>query len=52
MDNTILFVIIGAVVVAAIFWLVIYSRKRGRRHVAETSIRPPDSRVRTGPVDR
>ena len=52
MDNTILFVIIAALVVAGIFWLVIYSRKRGQRHIAETSIRPPETGVKTGPVER
>ena len=52
MDNTVLFVIIAALVIGAIFWLVIYSRKRGQRHTAETSIRPPDTQTGGGQVDR
>ncbi len=44
MDNTILFVIISVVVVAGIIWIVIYSGKRGRKHLAQTSIRAQESR--------
>lgn len=39
MDNTILFAIISVVVVAGIIWIVIYSGKRTRKHLAQTSIR-------------
>lgn len=52
MDNTILFVIIGVVVVGVIFWIVIYSGKRGRKHIAQTSIRAQESQTRTGQADR
>ena len=51
MDNTILFVIIAAVVVGFIFWIVIYSGKRGRKHLAQTSIRTQQSHTGTGETD-
>ena len=52
MDNTILFVIIAVVIVAGIIWIVIYSGKRTRKHLAQTSIRAPESASRTGETDR
>lgn len=47
MNNTILFVIIGAAILAGIIWIVFYSGKRTRKHLAKTSIRPQDSHTGT-----
>ena len=52
MDNTILFAIISVVVVAGIIWIVIYSGKRTRKHLAQTSIRAQDSGPRTEETER
>jgi small neutral amino acid transporter SnatA (MarC family) len=52
MDNTILFVIIAVVIVAGIIWIVIYSGKRTRKHLAQTSIRAQESRSKTGETDQ
>jgi len=43
MTNTAVFILIAIVVVAGIFWLVIYASKRGEKHRLKTSIKPPDS---------
>lgn len=52
MDNTILFVIIAAVILAGIIWIVFYSGKRTRKHLDQTSIRPQDSHRGTRETDR
>ena len=44
MDTSIMFPLIVAVLVlAGIFWLVIYSRKQSQKHTMKTSIKPPES---------
>ena len=44
MSNTAILIIVAIVVVAGIFWLVIYSSQRGEKHREQTTIKPPDSR--------
>ena len=44
MTNTAILVLISVVAVAAIFWLVIYSGRRGEMHRQKTTIKPPESR--------
>lgn len=43
MGNTAILILITMVVVAAIFWLVIYSGRRGEMHRQKTTIKPPES---------
>ena len=43
MTNTAIFILIGIVVIGGIFWLVIYSSRRGEKHRQRTTIKPPDS---------
>ena len=45
MTNTAILVLISVVAVAAIFWLVIYSGRRGEMHRQKTTIKPPESRT-------
>ena len=52
MDNTILFVIIAVAILAGIIWIVFYSGKRTRKHLAQTSIRPQDSHRGASETDR
>ena len=48
MIKTAIFVLIAIVVIAGIFWLVIYSGRRGERHREKTSIKPSESRGQGG----
>jgi len=48
MSNTALFMLIAIVVIGGIFWLVIYSGRRGERHRQKTSIKVSDSPGRGG----
>jgi hypothetical protein len=43
MSNTAIFILIAIVVIGGIFWLVIYSGRRGEKHRQKTTIKPPDS---------
>lgn len=43
MSNTAIFILIAIIVVGGIFWLVIYSGRRGEKHRQRTTIKPPDS---------
>lgn len=43
MNNTAILVLIAIVAVAGIFWLVIYSGRRGREHREKTTIKAPES---------
>ena len=43
MSNTAILVLIAIVAVAGIFWLVIYSGRRGREHREKTTIKAPES---------
>ena len=43
MNNTAIFILVAIVVVGAIFWLVLYSSRRGEKHRQTTSIKPPKS---------
>lgn len=43
MSNTAIFILIAIIVVGGIFWLVIYSSRRGEKHRQRTTIKPPDS---------
>jgi heme/copper-type cytochrome/quinol oxidase subunit 2 len=44
MSNTAILVLISIVAVAVIFWLVIYSGRRGEKHREQTTLKTPDSR--------
>ena len=44
MSNTAILILITIVAVGAIFWLVIYSGRRGETHRQKVTIKPPDSR--------
>ncbi|HYJ89644.1 MAG TPA: hypothetical protein VEW46_26515 [Pyrinomonadaceae bacterium] len=43
MSNTAIFILIAIVVIGGIFWLVIYSGRRGEKHRQKTSIKVSDS---------
>ena len=43
MSNTAIFILITIVVIGGIFWLVIYSGRRGEKHRQKTSIKVSDS---------
>jgi hypothetical protein len=43
MSNTAIFILIAIVVIGGIFWLVIYSGRRGEKHRQRTTIKPPES---------
>lgn len=44
MTNTAILILISMVAVVAIFWLVIYSGRRGEMHRQKTTIKPLESR--------
>jgi hypothetical protein len=44
MSSTIIYLLVGIMAVAGIFWLVIYSGRRGQEHREKTSIKPPEFR--------
>lgn len=44
MSTTVIYTLVAILAVAAIFWLVVYSSRRGQEHRAKTSIKPPESR--------
>jgi hypothetical protein len=44
MTNTAILILISLLAVGAIFWLVIYSGRRGEMHRQKTTIKPPESR--------
>ncbi|HKO43823.1 MAG TPA: hypothetical protein VJU84_11155 [Pyrinomonadaceae bacterium] len=44
MSNTAIFILVAIIVVGGIFWLVMYSGRRGEKHRQSTSIKTPDSR--------
>ena len=43
MSNTAILILITIVAVGGIFWLVIYSGRRGEMHRQKTTIKPPES---------
>ncbi|HWN12136.1 MAG TPA: hypothetical protein VNO50_23105 [Pyrinomonadaceae bacterium] len=43
MSNTAIFILVAIVVIGGIFWLVIYSGRRGEKHRQKTSIKVSDS---------
>lgn len=49
MNNTAILVMIAIVAVAGIFWLVIYSGRRGREHREKTTIKAPESHRQSPP---
>jgi hypothetical protein len=49
MNNTAIFILLGIVSIAAIFWLVIYSTRRGQEHRKQTSIKAPEPRKQGPP---
>ena len=44
MSNTAVLILITIVAVGAIFWLVIYSGRRGEMHRQKTTLKPPEPR--------
>ena len=44
MSNTVIFIVISILTVAAILWLVIYGGRRGEKHREKTTIKPSDPR--------
>jgi len=50
MTDTAVFILISILVIAGIFWLVIYAGRRGEMHRQRTTIKPPDSH-REGQTD-
>lgn len=45
MSTTAILILITIVAVGAIFWIVIYSARRGEMHRAKTTIKAPESRT-------
>jgi hypothetical protein len=43
MSTTAIFILITILVIGGIFWIVIYSGRRGENHRQKTSIKPPES---------
>ncbi|MBA3513813.1 MAG: hypothetical protein H0T77_05500 [Pyrinomonadaceae bacterium] len=43
MSTTAIVILIAILATGVIFWLVIYSGRRGEKHREKTSIRPPES---------
>jgi hypothetical protein len=50
MSTTMIYTLVAILAVAGIFWLVIYSSRRGQEHREKTSIKPPDSRRQGRPT--
>ena len=44
MSTTVIYTLVAIMAVAGIFWLVVYSSRRGQEHRDRTSIRPPEPR--------
>jgi len=44
MSTTVIYTLVAIMAVAGIFWLVVYSSRRGQEHREKTSIKPPQSR--------
>ncbi len=43
MSTTVIYTLVAIMAVAGIFWLVVYSSRRGQEHRQKTSIKPPAS---------
>ena len=50
MSTTMIYTLVAIMAVAGIFWLVIYSSRRGQEHREKTSIKPPESRRSSRPT--
>ena len=50
MDNTMILILIAILSVAGIFWLVIYSARRGQEHRERTTIKAPEARKQRPPA--
>lgn len=44
MNTTVILTLVAIMAVAGIFWLVVYSSRRGQEHHEKTSIKPPEPR--------
>lgn len=44
MSTTVIYTIVAIMAVAGIYWLVVYSSRRGQEHREKTSIKPPEPR--------
>ncbi len=44
MSTTVIYTLVAILAVAGIFWLVVYSSRRGQEHREKTSIKPRQSR--------
>jgi hypothetical protein len=43
MSTTVIYTLVAILAVAGIFWLFVYSSRRGQEHRQKTSIKPPES---------
>ena len=50
MSTTVIYTLVAIMAVAGIFWLVVYSSRRGQEHREKTSIKPPQSRGPSRPT--
>ena len=41
MSTTVIYTLVAIMAVAGIFWLVVYSSRRGQEHREKTTIKPP-----------
>ena len=44
MSTTVIYTLVAIMTVAGIFWLVVYSSRRGQQHRERVSIKPPRHR--------
>ena len=50
MSSTMIYTLVAILAVAGIFWMVVYSSRRGQEHRAKTSIKPPETRGPSRPT--
>jgi hypothetical protein len=50
MSTTVIYTLVAIMAVAGIFWLVVYSSRRGQEHREKTSIKPPQPRGPSRPT--
>lgn len=44
MSTAMMYTLVAIIAIAGIFWLVVYSSRRGQEHRERTSIKPPEAR--------
>lgn len=50
MSTTVIYTLVAIMAIAGIFWLVVYSSRRGQQHREQTSIKPPETRRPSRPT--